>query len=170
MIPGEAAYIVAVHAMVDGLVAPLSKRLGARLVCRLGCSSCCVDDLTVFEVEAAPIRLAYPEVLAGEPAAVGGCAMLGPSGECRVYAARPYVCRTQGLPLRWAEAGVEHRDICRLNDNEDDLLSLSPEDCWTLGPVESRLAAAQARSVGGEGLRVSLRSLFQSPVNVQANR
>lgn len=167
MIPAEGGYIEALHQMVDDLVAPLSKRLGDRLVCRLGCASCCVDDLTVFEVEAESIRMAYPEVLVGEPAVAGACAMLGPSGECRVYAARPYVCRTQGLPLRWAEAGSERRDICPLNDEANDLLSLSSEDCWTLGPVESRLAAAQARSDGGEGRRVSLRSLFRE---AQANR
>ncbi len=88
--------------------------------------------------------------------------MLGAEGECRVYASRPYVCRTQGLPLRWAEAGTERRDICPLNDAAGDLLELPPEACWTLGPVEQRLAAAQARASGGEATRVTLRSLFSS--------
>lgn len=34
------------------------------------------------------------DALAGEP-----CPMLGPSGECRVYAHRPLVCRLIGLPM-----------------------------------------------------------------------
>ena len=31
----------------------------------------------------------------------GACAFLDGEGGCRVYPDRPYVCRTQGLPLRW---------------------------------------------------------------------
>lgn len=160
-------YVESLHRTVDELVQPLTARLSERLQCRRGCAACCVDDLTVFEVEAALIRDRHAEVLAGEPALLGRCAMLGAEGECRVYASRPYVCRTQGLPLRWAEGGAERRDICPLNDEEGDLLALPAEDCWTLGPVEQRLAAAQARAPSGEAERVALRSLF-SPV--QASR
>lgn len=159
---GAVGYVEALHRTVDELVQPLSARLGDRLVCRRGCAACCVDDLTVFEVEAALIRERHPDVLAGAAAPPGACAMLGAEGECRVYASRPYVCRTQGLPLRWAEAGAERRDICPLNDEQGDLFALSTDDCWTLGPVEQRLAAAQARASGGEGARVALRSLFSA--------
>ncbi len=140
-----------------------------RLQCRQGCSSCCVDGLTVFEVEAEPIRRRHAELLAsGEAHAEGACAFLDGQGGCRIYEERPYVCRTQGLPLRWLEEGghedgehqdeiVERRDICPLNDEEGDdyLVELPAEDCWTLGPVEERLARLEPT-----GTRVALRDLF----------
>jgi hypothetical protein len=134
----------------------------ARLQCRQGCSSCCVDGLTVFAVEAEPIRRRYGQLLAtGEAHAEGACAFLDEQGGCRVYEERPYVCRTQGLPLRWLDDGddagiVERRDICPLNDDgSDDLVELPAEDCWTLGPFEERLARLEkARE------RVALRDLF----------
>ncbi|HMV68287.1 MAG TPA: YkgJ family cysteine cluster protein, partial [Myxococcota bacterium] len=98
------------HAAVDELVAPLAARHGDRLACRRGCHGCCRDGLTVFEVEADRIRALHPDLLRdGAPAPAPGCAFLDADGACRVYDARPYVCRTQGLPLRWADGGAERR-------------------------------------------------------------
>ncbi len=156
------AYVERLHRAVDELVAPLGARLAGRLLCRRGCASCCTDDLTVFEVEAELIRRRFPQVLVAEPAPAGHCAMLDAEGACRVYDARPYVCRTQGYPLRWAEGEGERRDICPLNDDGTDLTALDETACWTLGPVERRLAAAQALLDDGEGRRVELRSLFST--------
>jgi hypothetical protein len=146
----------------------------ARLQCRQGCSSCCVDGLTVFAVEAEPIVRRHGELLArGEPHAEGACAFLDAAGGCRIYEDRPYVCRTQGLPLRWldddgdgdaGDAIFERRDICPLNDADDFLLELAPDACWTLGPFEERLARLQqtldAKAGGDPSSRISLRALF----------
>jgi Fe-S-cluster containining protein len=148
------------HAAVDELAAGVARAHGPRLRCGRGCSGCCVDDLTVFEVEAARIRAAFPELLAFEGAGPpGACAMLDAQGACRIYAARPYVCRTQGLPLRWLEGEVERRDICALNEPGPPLEDLAAEACWSLGPFEARLAAWQA-ATGAPGVRVALRDLF----------
>lgn len=155
------------HDAVDTLAAPVLAAHATRLVCRLGCSGCCQDDLTVYEVEALRIRAEFPGLLAGgRPGAAGACAFLDTEGGCRIYAARPYVCRTQGLPLRWLEEGedwdfVERRDICPLNADGPALESLADDDCWHIGPVEDRLAYAQEALDGGELRRVSLRGLFE---------
>jgi Fe-S-cluster containining protein len=62
----------------------------ARLQCREGCSACCVDDRSVFEVEAAHVRLHHAELLAiGTSHAAGACAFLDERGACRIYAERP---------------------------------------------------------------------------------
>ena len=157
-------YVERLHAVVDELVAPLLERHRGRLACRLGCTGCCGDDLTVFEVEAELIRRHHGEVLASAPAPRGRCAFLDAHGACRIYPNRPYVCRTQGLPLRWLEeiAGeiVEQRDICPLNEAGEPVEALPVEDCWALGPVEHRLATIQERLDGGQGRRVALRDLF----------
>ena len=146
----------------------------ARSHCRQGCSACCTDDLTVFEIEAEGIRARHAELLAtGTPHPIGACAFLDAEGGCRIYAERPYVCRTQGLPLRWLdedEAGlVEYRDICPLNEAGEPLDTLPAESCWTLGAVEGRLAALQV-AAGGTLSRVPLRGLFRTSVLPSATR
>lgn len=137
----------------------------ARTVCRKGCSACCVDDLTVFDVEAEHIRQRHGSLLQeGAPHPVGACAFLDAAGACRIYAERPYVCRTQGLPLRWLEeqqgTPVELRDICPLNDAGEPIEDLPADDCWTLGPVEGRLARLELEAHPSAARRTSLRALF----------
>ncbi|MBK8173630.1 MAG: YkgJ family cysteine cluster protein [Sandaracinaceae bacterium] len=137
----------------------------ARTQCRSGCSSCCVDELTVFEVEADEIRTSYAELLArGTPHAPGACAFLDVANACRIYEHRPYVCRTQGLPLRWIDErddeAVELRDICPLNENGPPVEMLAEEECWTLGPFEEELATMQSVS-HPELTRIPLRTLFK---------
>lgn len=158
----------AIHRRVDVRAQALSGRHRERLQCRRGCSSCCVDDLTVFEVEAERIRRAHGALLAsGQPHPPGACAFLDEEGACRIYPERPYVCRTQGLPLRWfsedGDAVVEHRDICALNLAGPALDSLDEEACWTLGPIELELGQLQERWDGGERKRVKLRALWDPP-------
>jgi uncharacterized protein len=157
----------ALHDEVDARAAALARLHAARLRCGRGCAQCCVDDLTVFEVEAERIRRAHVDLLvSGEPHAPGACAFLDAEGACRIYADRPYVCRTQGLPLRWLTEDaqgevVEQRDICPLNEAGEPIEALRDNDCWTLGPFEQRLAALQAEQDGGALRRVPLRSLFR---------
>lgn len=159
--PDWPVLVGALHEAVDGLVGPLTARHADAMRCRLGCHGCCVDDLTVTAIEAARIARAHPTLLAeGTPAPVGRCAFLDAEGACRVYDVRPYVCRTQGLPLRWATSeGAEARDVCPVHADAFDLTALPAEALWTLGPFEARLAAWQAAS-GAPDARVALRALF----------
>jgi Fe-S-cluster containining protein len=159
-------WVERLHEVVDELAVPIAKAHGARLHCRSGCTACCTDGLSVFAVEAAVIARHHGELLAeGEPHPEGACAFLDDHGACRVYAQRPYVCRTQGLPLRWLEqdeegAKGEARDICPLNLEGPALEELGADECWTLGPFEERLGARQSTIDGGKGERIALRSLF----------
>jgi hypothetical protein len=155
------------HEEVDRAAGALAARHAGRLRCGRGCAACCVDGLSVYEVEAERIRRAHEDLLAGgRPHAPGACAFLGAENECRIYPDRPYVCRTQGLPLRWLaeveEGGEieEGRDICPLNAAGPPLDELPEDACWLLGPVEQRLAALEHARAGG-GRRVALRSLFR---------
>ena len=157
--------VEALHARVDREAARLAAHHAERLTCHRGCSGCCQDGLTVFEVEAERLRRGAPEVLAGEPGPEGGCAFLDEAGACRVYALRPFVCRTQGLPLRWFledEEGelVEERGICELNAEGPPLEELDDDRIWTLGTVELELGRLQRKATPGQEPRVALRSLF----------
>ena len=99
---------------------------------------------------------------------MGGCAFLDEQGGCRVYRDRPYVCRSQGLPLRIImenEAGEieERRDICPLNlEGGPPLESLDEDDCWLVGPFELRLGQLDDRLVGADRERIAMRDLFRS--------
>ena len=152
--------VAELHRDVDRATTPLDVVHKGRLKCTIGCSSCCVDELTVFQVEADRIRHHHAALLASEePHAKGACAFLDSRGACRIYEHRPYVCRTQGYPLRWLDEPdpdaddddliIERRDICPLNDEPGPPIEILPESqCWTLGPFESQLALS-AIAIGG---------------------
>ena len=100
---------------VDDFAARVTAARQADLACRAGCDGCCQVDLTVSAVEAAAVRgylAALPSEARAAVAARGrarlgdeggtpGCVMLDERGWCGIYPARPLVCRTQGLPLRY---------------------------------------------------------------------
>jgi uncharacterized protein len=154
------------HTEVDLQAGHLNVLHAKRLQCRKGCCSCCVDGLTVFEVEAENIRRHQSVLLSkSTPHPEGACAFLDEAGACRIYEHRPYVCRTQGLPLRWVEErsdgnSVELRDICPLNESGLPLETMPAEECWSIGPFEEWLVRLQALADGGKLRRVPLRSLF----------
>lgn len=150
---------------IDAESAGLQKFHAARLNCQKGCAACCVDGITVFEVEAANIRSKYAALLENEkPHEIGKCAFLDEKNTCRIYHDRPYVCRTQGLPLRWFDEIegdiVELRDICPLNEEGEPIEELEAEKCWTIGRFEAGLAALQKEFGNGKMKRVALRDLF----------
>ena len=124
----------------------------------------------MFEIEAERIRDRHAGLLkVGWPSPRGACAFLDDHGACRIYESRPYVCRTQGLPLRWIEdddaaVRVEYRDICPLNDvREEPLETLPPEACWSVGHYEGRLRDLQLSYGGDPPRRIPLRDLFVRP-------
>ncbi len=155
-----------IYSEVDQISGGLFDLHSPRLLCRQGCTGCCMDGITVFEVEAQNIIEQYRDLLDhGVAYPEGACAFLDKEGRCRIYMHRPYVCRTQGLPLRWLDETtsgdiVEMRDICPVNETGPAIVTLPEEQCWTIGPFELRLAALQALVSGNEMRRVPLRSLF----------
>ncbi|MEZ4282167.1 MAG: YkgJ family cysteine cluster protein [Myxococcota bacterium] len=164
---GALRLLAALHAEVAAAAQVLALRHADRLQCRRGCHGCCVDDLTVTRVEAERIRRAHPALLAeGAPHPLGACAFLDAEGACRIYAERPLVCRSQGLPLQIHfedEAGEleERRDICPLNLENGPPLEALPEDAlWLVGVHELRLTAIDEAAGGSDETRVALRELF----------
>lgn len=168
--PGALELLRALYASVDRRVAELTVHHAERMACRRGCNACCVDELSVFAVEADNIADRFPDLAAMTPARRGVCVFLGEDGACRIYEARPYVCRTQGLPLRWLESDArgethELRDVCPVHAERFPLESLTPAECLTLGVAEehlARIAAWDAQQKGADPAappRVRLRGL-----------
>ncbi len=156
------------YSELDKAIQQVEQLNSERLTCHAGCADCCVDDITVYEIEATNIRYYHPTLLQQEsPHPTGACAFLDEQRRCRIYAHRPYVCRTQGLPLRWVEFDennqtIEFRDICPLNDPPEasPLEALPRQNFWEIGPFEQKLINLQKQFFNGQLKRVKLRKLF----------
>ena len=106
------AALIQLRAKVDGFFEAVAERRPDELRCAAGCHACCVPDLSVCAVEAAAVEAALEGLDAPGLAALAErseapeprerCVMLDASGRCVIYAARPLVCRSQGLPLRYS--------------------------------------------------------------------
>ena len=96
--------------------------------CAPGCSACCQAQLTVSDVEAALLTegialldsasLARLRARGAAAHAAGPCAFLEEDGRCAVYASRPLVCRTQGLPMRYDEGLTPEQTFGKSEKNE----------------------------------------------------
>jgi hypothetical protein len=118
-------------AEVDQIATRLSTYYAPHLACRPGCSSCCQENLTVFEVEAARVseaicaldaemceRIRQQAVETRKHEGRGGSAAcpLLVDDRCSIYESRPVICRTQGLPLlHTAEDNKPEVDFCPFN-------------------------------------------------------
>ncbi|MBL8627513.1 MAG: YkgJ family cysteine cluster protein [Myxococcales bacterium] len=114
----------ALVAKVDAFVARVEARHAADLRCGPGCATCCHARLTVTGVEAAAIRawLAAQPVAAraaiaaaAATAAPDRCAALDADDRCRIYAVRPLVCRSHGVPIRLRQGSLPVVTSCALN-------------------------------------------------------
>lgn len=143
----------------------LQQQHAPRLQCRKGCHACCQDDITIFGLEAAYIQLHANTLLTqGTPHPTGQCAFLDEHGACRIYTARPLICRMYGLPLRWIESihqkKKEERAICSLNETDTSIDELPAHQCFTATPYEAALALLQFKATDGVLHKISLRDLF----------
>lgn len=108
---------------VDGFTADVSERRADAMRCGKGCTACCEVSLSVSEVEASAVREALSglpaearEAIRRRAAAYGdtdraSCVMLEADGACAVYAGRPLICRTQGLPLSYPEGMIPEEAV-----------------------------------------------------------
>jgi uncharacterized protein len=120
--PGLENYLALVQ-RVDELCGATYSQFEKEISCRPGCDACC-RHLSIFAVEAAAIRealRALPAPAAAELREAGGAATpedpcpLLQDGLCRLYGARPIICRTHGLPLLVSRDGESGVDFCPEN-------------------------------------------------------
>ncbi|MFO7562420.1 MAG: YkgJ family cysteine cluster protein [Enhygromyxa sp.] len=123
-------HLVTLRTRVDAHFDAALARTPAAFACKPGCDRCCQVRFSVFEVEAAPIRRALAKLepslreqirqQARDPHAQA-CALLV-DGRCSVYAERPLICRSHGLPIATPDPddpeGPLTLDHCPLNFTE----------------------------------------------------
>ena len=163
------------HAKVDAFFTRVEARHGEDMQCRTGCSDCCRVRLTVTAVEAAALAAevaGWPAERrralaagagdgsgsgAGAGAANGErCAALDAQGRCRIYAARPIVCRSHGVPIRLRRGALPVVEACHRNFTRTEPAA----DCVLDQTTLSALTLAIDREAGGDGSRVDLAALL----------
>lgn len=129
------ATLVQLRRRVDAHFDAALARSPAAFSCGPGCESCCHVRIGVFTVEAAPIRDALARLAitdpplrarirqqADDPGHAERCALLV-DGRCSVYAVRPLICRSHGLPIAAADLGDPaaplRLDHCPLNFRDE---------------------------------------------------
>ncbi len=154
---------------VDYAAERITARYVAHLRCRAGCSGCCNHHLSVFEVEAAEVRRALRslppetmdflrkqarETLAKEARGEFPSCPLLVDDLCSIYASRPIICRTQGLPLLITnDDGSREVDFCPLNFGLPNATNELHEDSLVLlESVNERLVRANFEHCAEIGL------------------
>jgi uncharacterized protein len=128
--------------------------------CKAGCSGCCYVDLSVFEIEAQFIRDWFQALPTTDRATLETCwsTPTEPTQEakpcaflyreqCTIYEARPVICRSQGLALKFDYQGAEALDICPLNEEMIDLLD--EHEILNLDTLNTILARLEMNEAGG---------------------
>jgi hypothetical protein len=108
---------------VDEICRRIEEDLRSEIACTSGCDGCC-RHLTLFPVEAAALAAALRDVLLSDRRRIrerarstlptDPCPLLE-QHRCLLYAARPLICRTHGLPLLMNRDNGRHVDYCPLN-------------------------------------------------------
>jgi len=108
---------------VDQLCKSAQEALHVHLSCAEGCSSCC-KSISLFSVEAAAICAAVAALPEAKAESVRNKAKMAVEGDvcplllenlCLVYAFRPIICRTHGLPIMFTDQGERRVDYCPKN-------------------------------------------------------
>ncbi|MDI1449892.1 YkgJ family cysteine cluster protein [Polyangium sp. 6x1] len=164
---------------LDAFFARGKGRHGEAITCRAGCDDCCRRRFSVTTIEAAAVEEALDRLSAEERQKVAAraadpagtvCPALGEDGRCAVYEARPTICRTHGLPIRFTERkggrSLPIIDACPKNFVGQDLASVDPAsvlDQTTLSTVLAALDAAHADAAGlPRGQRIEMTTLCSS--------
>ncbi len=137
--------------------------------CGTGCSDCCHVRLSITGVEAAAIRTlvaswpanARASLQAGTGAHPDHCAALDDTGRCKIYEARPLVCRSHGAPIRLRVDSLPVVQSCHRNFTQTE----PDADCIVDQTTLSALVLAVDRDAGGDGARVDLAALVAELAN-----
>ncbi len=137
-------------AKVDELAAVISSKYASHIACHAGCDGCC-RHLTLSLVEGVALAVALKELpsdqvgylreRAAKAADDSPCPLLM-DGLCALYAARPLICRTHGLPILIAEGESRRVDFCPRNFQGID--SLPGSALIDLERLNTSLAAVNA--------------------------
>ncbi len=136
---GDAALI---H-IVDAALAEAARLSGPWLVCRPGCTQCCLGPFPINQLDARRLRQGLAALDASDRDRAARvreraraytetddapCPALDPAtGHCDLYAARPLTCRTFGPPVRCGSDEVGVCELCFSGATDDEIAACEVE-------------------------------------------
>jgi len=152
--------------IVDAALAEAARKSGPWLVCRPGCTGCCMGPFPITQLDARRLREGLAELERNDPqraarvrerarqagAAAADddpCPALDPStGTCDLYAARPITCRIFGPPVRCGSEAVGVCELCFQGASDEEIAACVVE----VDPgMESQLSDEVEESTGVRG-------------------
>ena len=154
----------ALHEKVGAFFGRIAAKHADQITCASGCSGCCNQSLSLFQVELQQLKgavesLPAPALERLKARLTAGLEVEDPSAlacpllddhRCVVYDARPTICRSHGVPVlvRGSDEGDEltqgelaRRDVCPLNfSGALDIRSLPDADVLDLERLNTMLA------------------------------
>ena len=146
--------------IVDSAFAVAARRSGAWLLCRPGCTQCCMGEFPITQLDALRLKHALAELAQSDPPRAARvhervrcgpgdddpCVALDPeTGTCDLYAARPITCRTAGPPVDCGDQGLAVCELCYEGASDEQIaacaVAVDPD-----GLEESLLAELEQRS------------------------
>jgi Fe-S-cluster containining protein len=128
--------------IVDAAMAEATRKSGAWLVCRPGCSQCCIGPFDITPLDAARLRAGLAELEVSDPPRAARvrqraraaadrwpglldddpCPVLDPeTGTCDLYAARPVTCRIFGPPVNLGGGAVGVCELCFVGATDEEI-------------------------------------------------
>lgn len=161
------------HQKIDNFFNDKSTKFSNQIQCKVKCDQCCHVDLSIFEIEKQNIlewcdqldSISLNELIVKLKTQqekgkdlfgnlVEPCVFLF-DGQCSIYAARPTLCRTQGLPMIRKDEYEASLDCCPLNFVD---VEIEIEDCLATDTVNLVLARLNME-LDKMGKRTSLKEI-----------
>jgi Fe-S-cluster containining protein len=162
---------LALRDKVDAFHQKVTAQYSSAFACGPGCSMCCERHLSVFTFEFQVLAQAIAEWPLEQRQALREhlnrpendrrCILLDDQGLCTIYASRPIICRSHGLPIKVPD--TESRDVCPKNFTEATNLDAVHDDyVLDLGHINTLMALIDHVEGDGKGTRISLREALSA--------
>ena len=149
---------------IDDFCARLRQLHGSHIACAPGCAACCRQLLELLPVEFYHLQAQACAASLPEPEATDGVCPLLNNETCLLYAHRPVICRTHGMPLLVEENGLQRVDCCPENFKDGSPGNLSGDRLLHLERVNLLLVSINHIFCASRGIaaaqRISLARIF----------
>ena len=153
--------------ILDAALAEAARKSGPWLVCRPGCTGCCMGPFPITQLDArrlweglaelesrdrqraARVRDRARQAVAEAATDDDACPALDPAtGTCDLYAARPITCRVFGPPVRYGSDAVGICELCFEGASDEEIAACAVE---VDAGLESELSNEFEESTGMRG-------------------
>jgi len=164
--------------IVDAALADVARRSGEWLVCRPGCTQCCVGVFAINQLDAVRLQQGLAELEQTDAARAGRIRLRARASAARLAAEFPGNAKTgvldEGPEAEDRFAGFANDEVCPVLDPETglcDLYDARPMTCRTFGPpvrTEDGLGVCELCFHGASDEQIAACEMVVDPDDVEA--